>query len=345
MPSDPKPTVDALRVALESELAPSRQEFHNALVSSFEELRGLLRSKKGDVDPQVDGAFTAHYMDTDRFHQLQHHGREDACDWPRLEQAMEVLGGLAALGDDLYRVRVQPGQGLRCAVNKALARVGRAFAAARTASLAQAGLPGLEGEAGNLQAWPFARWSRTERALAPALLVELPGEDLAAETVAEFLDGGLHLVFLVTGPASPAPLAGLVRPGFHVAQLAELPDALDLPEGRPAVVGLFPEAGDATATFTHRPAAPGASGAGIWERLEVTALPEAPPRRGLGPRSADQQAEELRLLASLAVAPEAAPTTAADPEPEVAREAREGAAASADPVDRLAAWLLSKRRR
>ena len=154
-----------------------------------------------------------------------------------------------------------------------------------------------------------------------------------------------HLVFLVTGPASPAPLAGLVRPGFHVAQLADLPDALDLPEGRPAVVGLFPEAGDATATFTHRPAAPGASGAGIWERLEVTALPEAPPRRGLGPRSADQQAEELRLLASLAIAPEAAPTTAADPEPEVAREAREGAAASADPVDRLAAWLLSKRRR
>jgi hypothetical protein len=133
-----------------------------------------------------------------------------------------------------------------------------------------------------------------------------------------------------------------------VAQYSSAPEVLGLPAGKPAVVGLFPDAGEATARFVHRPAPPEVTGQGTWSRLELEALPPEPPKAGLGGRSAQQLTEELRLLAALAIEPAgstpgaAAPAEAA-PEGEASRAAREGAEASADPVDRLAAWLLSKR--
>jgi len=146
MPSD--------RAAFESKLSDARQCFHDALVSSFEELRGLLRANKRDLDPKVDGEFTSEYLDTGRFNALTPQARTDACDWGRLEQAKDVLGELVAKGDELYHVQVAPGESARCGVMRAMADIGRAFAAARTASLAQAGLPGTEDEAENLQACP-----------------------------------------------------------------------------------------------------------------------------------------------------------------------------------------------
>jgi len=337
---------DQTTLNLERAVGASRIEFRSALVSTFEELRGLLRSHKGDIDPHVDGAFTKEFLDLDRFHALAPHAKEDGCDWVRLEAAMKVLGELVELGNDLYRVKIEPGKGMRCAVMRATGRIGRAFSAARAASLAQAGLPGTEEEAENLMSWPFSRWSSAERKLAPSIVIEVAGEDLCAETLVEFLDGGIHLAFLVSGPASPAPLAGLVRPGIHVAQYAEVPKDLKLPEGRPAAIAVFPDAGETTARFVHHPAPVGETGEGIWNRLDVDSLPKELPSKCLGGRSAAQQTEELRLLASLAIEPtKAAPAAAVvEPESEATQAARTSVEASTDPVDRLAAWLLSKRK-
>ena len=64
----------------------------------------------------------------------------------------------------------------------------------------------------------------------------------------------------------------------------------------------------------------------------VTSLPETTPRKPVGGVSVSQQSEELMQLKSLAgqtaVKPAAEPVTAP--------------AASSDPVDKLAAWLLNQ---
>jgi hypothetical protein len=94
----------------------------------------------------------------------------------------------------------------------------------------------------------------------------------------------------------------------------------------PAVGAVVPES---AARFVHDPA----TGSETWQRLAVTYLPEKDPKGSIGGLSGFQQAQELRQLKALAARP-AATAPAAEP----------GAAAQPleNPVDKLAAWLLTQ---
>ncbi len=63
-------------------------------------------------------------------------------------------------------------------------------------------------------------------------------------------------------------------------------------------------------------------------------MPNKEPKQSLGGLSGFQQAQEVRQLVALAKQPAAAPSPAG--------EAAEGAAPLSDPVDKLAAWLLTQ---
>ena len=175
---------------------------------------------------------------------------------------------------------------------------------------------------------PFARWTRSERRLAPPLVVALEGGDLRAAALAEFLDGRQKIVLVVEGECAPAPLARLVAPGTFVLQTADAAglDRFAAWEG-PGIAALVPES---AGRFVHDPAA----GAASWDRLTIAHTPDKPPRRTVAGLSAAQQAEELEILRTLAARPAAIAPPAGAP---AAAEA-----GTADPVDKLAAWLLSR---
>jgi len=344
MPSKDNQALSAL-ASLEALLAPTRREYRSAVVSAREELRALAAPKNGDIDPEVGGPFSSIYLNTLMLAKMtprQDHGESDR---PRLERALSVLSELLVQGENLFRIDVPRGGDLYTLVNARLSEIGRAFAAARAASLAQAGLPGAEDEEMALAAWPFARWSNAERSLAPALSIRVHGEDLHADSLASFADGCLTLGFLVEGESSPAPLVGLVRPGTYVTQVSAIEPGEKLPKNTPCFVALLPDATRTTAAFTHTPAHGSASGEGIFVRLVIDRLPESTPTSNLGAKSARQLQEELRQLAALAIEPLGAAPIAAAVEPldEASSSAKARTAASGDPVDRLAAWLLDRR--
>ena len=336
MPSKTTPeTLDTL-------LGSRRRGYRSAVVAAREELRALVAPHNGDADPQVAGRFSASYLDPKKLARITPHQDHGAADRPRLEVALGVLTELLDRGDALFQLDVPKGGDLYGLLDARLAEIGRAFSAARSASLAQAGLPALANEAADLAAFPFARWSSAERGLAPALVVAVHGEDLAAEGLAAFADGNLAIGFQVSGPSGPAPLIGLVRPGTFVAQVHTPPARV--PSETPVFVALFTDAPKTTALFTHTPASASASGEGIFERLEIELLPEASPTGPLGPKTQRQLQEELRQLAALAIAPGSAPAAPASaPADEATAAAAQATGASSDPIDRLAAWLLQRR--
>jgi hypothetical protein len=218
---------------------------------------------------------------------------------------------------------VAPGERVHGAVAAALSRIGRGFGAAHVTSLARTARYEPEQHASWLRAYPFARWTRRERQLAPPILVEVDGADLHVSGLAEFLDGGVKILLLVRdGAVPPAPLVRLMTPGVFVAQSH---DGAELERFAAwAGPGVFAWMPAAAAAFVHDPA----GGPWLANRLTVSSTP-AMPRRGLGGWSAAQLAEELRQLQALAAAPPPA-------------NAGFGAPGGADPVDRLAAWLISR---
>lgn len=314
---------------LEAKLGATRRAFHAALVSASEQLRSLLES---EVDQEkVSGKFSNGCVDASSFGALFRPPGQDTAEQLRIRAARNVLVELLELGDDLYRVQVSPGASVHSAVRHAFGRIGRAFSAAHSASVARAGAPTPPGDADRLARNDFRNWSPAERALCPGLLIEVQGEDLLVDGLSEFLDGNCCLGFQVSGACSPVPLIGLVRPGVFVAQ-SRTTDPFGIPDRGPAIVAVLPEA-EAAATFTHRPAGLGESGVGIWSRLVVESLPEKAPAASIGGKSANQQRDELRQLASLSIGPvetnlgyDATTSTVAP-------------TASGEPVDSLAAWL------
>jgi ribonuclease E len=187
---------------------------------------------------------------------------------------------------------------------------------------AQSGAP-TDRHTPSLERFPFAQWNRTERYLAPPLVIDVRGADVWAAGLAEFLDGHVKLVLVVTGDTSPAPLARLITPGIYVQQAtlaSELPGLASW-DG-PGVAALVPET---AARFTHNPKA----GPSPAERLRVEFLPAAAPRKAIDGISPAQQADELAMLAALA-------------QPAPAPAAPVAAPAAASPADLLAAWLLAQ---
>jgi hypothetical protein len=328
MPSDE--ILDAVRNAL----AAPTERFQSALATAVEQVRTYLAVHRPHVGTQdangraALGSFAAGRIDAARFAALlSEEPRVDVETLARVERAFDALLGMQRRGDELTRVVVEPGSGLAATVGRALFGIGHAFGAARVAELARTGRYSDESHGSLLDSLPYARWSPAERELAPPLIVRVDGGDVLAGGLTEFLDGGLKIVLVIDGASPPAPLVRLITPGTFVLQTAD-GSGLDRLAGwsGPGVAAVVPEG---AAIFVHDPA----GGADLRDRLEVTHLPAEDPTAAVGRISATQQAEDLRQLRTLAKRPAAPPAAA----PGTA-----GPAGAADPVDKLAAWLLAQ---
>lgn len=175
------------------------------------------------------GAFGADRVDPERFAAL-------ISDRPVLPPAaLEAIGRARAVLSTIvtgerepFIVVVGPGEDVGVAVTGALSRLGRVFGAARVAALARAGSYRSSEHAALLEALPFARWNRSERALAPPLVVRVEGPRLRLSGLADLLDGAVKIAILAPEAEAAAPLAPLVTPGVFVAQGS----SLDLQIGR-----------------------------------------------------------------------------------------------------------------
>ena len=334
MPSDHTTDERALR-ALEV-LEKARENYQSALVTTSEELRGLLDAGSASAEARAErtaaelGAFAVGHIDIERFAAFQKTGEAVAVtDAPRLEAAARTLRSLLEHGSALHFVGVDSGSDLRDAVRQALGRAGRAFGAARTVELARSGKYDDAVHGSWTDSFPPELWNSRERQLAPPLVVEVDGVDLRPAALTDYLDGGQKIVLVVRGPAPPAALARLITPGLLVLQ-TEDPEELDVvaeAEG-PAIAAVV--SGDAC-RFVHVPAADGGKG-----RLVVHHMPEAEPKRALGTISVRQQTEALRHLSALAAG--WGLTT-----PEAKGPSGDGATApvsEASAADSLAAWIL-----
>jgi len=312
MPSDPR-TQQALGAVVQP-----RARFRSALESAREQMLAYLATHRPDADERMTsvsrelGAFAAGRIDTSRFATVFSTpgvlGRETA---ERIERCVQVLDELLVRGDEVFTARVPRGGNLSSAVESALAEAGRAFGAVLAFQAAKTGSYRAEQHDSLLDAFPFSRWNRSERFIAPPLVVELDGEDFAGEQLAGFLDGSIRIITVVQSPSPPAPLARLITPGVLVVQSVES-DALSVLDGfdGPAVASLVPAG---AATFVHDPR----GGSALRSRLRIDCIPDAP-TRALGARSAWQQREELAQLAALSAL----------------------AAEENSQVDTLATWLL-----
>ena len=322
MPSEP---------ALSPLLKPSADAFRSALASAVESLRGLLAATGRGEDEVLEretaalGGFAVGRVDMQRFVAVTAAVRDLApgvASVPVLERAYDALHHLSEAGYEPFRVVVEPDESLHDAVAEALARVGRAFGAARVAALVRAGTWDAARHERLLERFDQRRWNATERRVAPPLEVEVDGADLHVAGLSEFLDGRQRLLLRVRGACPPAALARLLSRHTYVQQAAS-EDALagfTAWQG-PAVAALVP---DGCARFVHDPA----HGGSIGERLRVDFLPEDASVKPLGAWSREQQLEDLDHLRELA---------AAAPPPPAADAAPEGTSA-----DRLAAFLLSR---
>lgn len=316
-------------------LAPRISRFRVAAAAAVEQAKAFVLSSAEGDDDRVGhlsgelGTFAAGRLDVTRFAALfGPSGKLPGDARPAVERAIEALEALLARGDAPYVVTVPSGGCLRDAVAAALDECGRAFGAALVIEYAWQGIHAPE-HLELLRSFPFRRWNRAERRMAPPIVIEVDGADLSGSALAEFVDGGVALALVARGACTPAPLIRLVTPGTFVMQTDEPPSlarmcAID----GPAVAALV---GEGAALFTHEPAA----GPTPRRRLTVAKLPAAPVR-SLGGMSVWQQQEELAQLMALTAAPEEASA------PVDAAPAGAKAPLSTDPTDRLAAWLLAQ---
>jgi hypothetical protein len=328
MPSDDS----RIRLALHA-LAGPIAEFRAAIAGALAQAEATLARATADPGARAEraaaelGAFATGRIRAAAFAELTaRSGLPDAAGRSALARAVAVLRGVADRGDALFTAEVPPGGIPGAVIGAALAEAGRAFGAAIVAERVRGGSYRPESDDRLLEPLSFTTWNRAERRFAPPLVVSVEGADLNAGALTEFCDGRAKLVLVVRGGCAPAALARLITPGTFVVQTADASglDRMAAFDG-PSVAALVPEG---AARFLHDPA----GGRESWQRLSIAHLPEAP-RRGLGPQSAWQMAEDLHQLAALARTPFAMPAPAgAAPSP---------ALGETEAVDRLAAWLLS----
>jgi hypothetical protein len=324
--------------ALEA-LSGQRDAFQSALGTTVEQVQSFLGEYQASGNGHLDrmaaelGPFAADRIDTERLGKL--FGSTVSVDrltLETIEKARDTMAELAKRNHELFLVDVTPGGDLRTAVARALEEVGRAFGAVRIFELTRSGSYHGNEHARSLGSFPFVKWSKGERRLAPPLVVLVDGADLRAGMLAEFLDGSQKLVLVVRGSCAPAPLVRLITPGTFVVQTHDASGLEQLAAfPGPGVGALVP---DSAARFVHDPSA----GPEVSQRLTVSFVPEQEPRMSLGGMSGSQQAEELRQLKELASRPAAATGSAA----EGVVAAPKAPPPPMDPVDKLAAWLLTQ---
>jgi len=300
---------------------PRIEQFHSALVVTAEHIGSLLASSGSTKEDQDEalGFFAKGKMDMDRFASFAPKGKslEKDAEAP-VHAALEVIKALAAEGDELFIIKTEPGKGLGHQLSVRLASIGRAFAAARIVELAKNGAYKEDKHAASLERFPYAQWNSTERALTPALVIEVSGEDFKPSAIVPLLDTNMKIVFNVTGDAPAAALSRVISPRVFVQQ--ETSDgnlaAFKAFDGI-AVAAFLP---DTAVCFVHDPSA----GATTYERIVSIVFPNEVRKRAIGGISPAQQAEDYTLLESLSVPPEIAGD------------------ATSDPAGKLSAWLLSQ---
>jgi hypothetical protein len=335
MPSD-----DLMTTALDLVTRPAK-DFQSVLATAVDEVRTFLEvHRPAEVNPTNRlhaelGHFASNRIDLDRFAALLTKKNElDPHVADVVQRALDVFLELLRREDRLFHVAVGPSESLASAVRRAFADVGRVSGAGRVVELCRRGKYDEGEHASLLQSFPYDRWRSPERRIAPPLIVAVPGDRLQVGGLADFLDAAQRIILVVEGPCPPAALVRLVTPGTLVLQRTSVDalDALSAFDG-PAVAAIVPEG---AAEFIHDPRA----GDAVWTCLDVMSVPDEVPSAPLGGISVFQQREELGLLRQLASPPIAAPS--------VARETVEagagagGSSPQADPVDKLAAWLLSQ---
>ena len=315
MPSDERKGIalDAIR--------PRIEQFHSALTVTADQVRGLLAGSGNAEDDQSEalGFFAKGKVNIERFASFTPRAaRIDAAAEAPIRAAQEVLKSLLAQGDELFIIQTEEGKGLGHQLSVRLASIGRAFAAARVIDMAKSGAYKEDKHAATLERFPYNMWNSSERALAPALVVNVSGADFKPSAIVPLLDINMKIVFNVTGDAPAAALSRVISPRVFVQQetgSASL-EAFAAFEGI-AVAAFLP----ATAvSFIHDPSA----GSTTYARFVAVTFPKEVRKRAIGGISPAQQAEDYTLLESLSVPPEIA-----------------GDAAS-DPAGKLSAWLLNQ---
>lgn len=306
--------------ALEA-VRPRIELFQTALTVTANQVRGLLvNSDNTEADKnEALGLFAKGKVNMERFNSFtqKSSGIDDAMQAP-IREAEKVLKSLLAEGDELFIIRTEEGKGLGHTLSVRLAAIGRAFAAARVVDLARNGAYKEDKHAATLERFPYSQWNSAERALAPALVVEVSGHDFKPSAIVPLLDANMKIVFIVTGDAPAAALSRVISPGVFVQQEtgdAKL-EAFSAYRGV-AVAAYVPST---AVSFVHDPSA----GSTTYERFVSITFPAEVRKRHIGGISPAQQAEDYTLLESLSVPPEIA-----------------GEAAT-DPAGKLSAWLLSQ---
>jgi hypothetical protein len=321
MPSDD-------RLALgNAAIAKSLAVYRSAVISSLERVRGVLASAGGPSRLEVElGAFARGRIDADKFSALIRGTALDAGARARVTHAACVLEEIAALRDDAFVIDLRSGGPLHLVVASTLATLGRAFGAAVAADLVRSDRYRATEHDLLTLAWGFEHWSREERRHAPPLVVTLDAEDLRAESLAHLMDGSMHIVLIVRGSSTPAPLVRLITPGTFVLQTRDATglDRFNAFTG-PAIAAIVPEN---AATFVHDPD----GGAAPWQRMTIWNRPTIEPRKSIDGISPRQQREELLQLIALAERPtfSSTPIDALAP------------VGAGDPTERLASWLLAQ---
>jgi hypothetical protein len=321
MPSDDR--LALARSAIEKPLATYR----SAVVSSLERVRGVLAAAGGPSRLEVElGAFARGRIDADKFAAIIRGSALDAGARARITHAAYVLEELTALRDDAFVIDLRSGGPLHLVVASTLATLGRAFGASVAADLVRTDRFHPSEHDLLTIAWGFEHWSRDERRHAPPLVVSLDAEDLRAETLAHLMDGSMHIVLVVRGTSTPAPLVRLITPGTLVLQTR---DATGLDRfnsfAGPAIAAIVP---DDAATFIHDPE----RGAAPWQRITIWHRPTIEPRKSVDGISPRQQREELLQLIAIAERP----TLSSTPIDALAP------VGAGDPTERLASWLLAQ---
>jgi hypothetical protein len=297
------------------------EQFHSALTITANQVRGLLASSDNTEADKSEalGYFAKGKLNMERFNSFTQKAPsiEVSIEGP-VRAAEQVLKSLLAEGDDLFIIRTEEGKGLGHQLSVRLASIGRAFAAARIVDLSKNGAYKEDKHAATLKRFPYAEWNSSERALAPALIIEVSGADFKPSAIVPLLDTNMKIVFIVTGDAPAGALSRVISPQVFVQQ--EIGDAkleaFAAFKGIAVAAFLPPTA----VSFIHDPSA----GSTTYERFVSVEFPSEVRKRHIGGISPAQQAEDYTLLESLSVPPEIA-----------------GEAAT-DPAGKLSAWLLSQ---
>lgn len=294
MPSDPR-TVFAL-----SAVAEPCARFRVAVENARDQMRAYLATHRTHSDDRASnvmrelGSFALGRIDTNRFASVfsavGNVGYEVVA---RIERCIAVLDDVLARGDDLFVVDVPRGSNVSAAVDAAFALAGRAFGAVLAFQAAKTGSYRDEQHDRLLESFPFGRWNRSERLIAPPLVIEIDGADFSGGHLTPFIDGSVRIIAVIRGASSPAPLAHLITPGVLVLQSVSADPLSTLAEFDGPAVGAL--VSNAAAAFVHDPR----RGASLRDRLRIDSFSE-PPTHSIGPCSVWQQREELAHLNLLA---------------------------------------------